>query len=84
MPENLLLKKGCLYVNDFGISLDNNDKSSDSDRKTFGAPEAAVKDKRGLEQHDAYSIGCIMLYITIIMYGITSSAECKDLLTSIG
>lgn len=76
-PSNLRLYHGSLYVRNFGLSFDAKDESDD-EPDCFKAPR--ILKEHPPSQLDVYSLGCIIFYITTIMYGLTSIWECKNLL----
>ena len=75
-PENILIKNGCVYLADFGISLDWDALTRSTTTEDTGkswiycAPEVANYEKRN-SASDIWSLGCVFLEICSILKGRT-------------
>ena len=85
--DRVFLDDDFLYVIDLGLPKDEDvaekkhpdpDAPDTSDQDCFKDPN--TQPRRREAQLDLYSVGCIMLCMTAIMYGVASGRECKDLL----
>lgn len=75
-PENILIKSGCVYLADFGISLDwytltRSTTTEDTGKSwIYCAPEVASYEKRN-STSDIWSLGCVFLEMCSILKGRT-------------
>ena len=75
-PENILIKSGCVYLADFGISLDWDALTRSTTTEDTGkswiycAPEVANYEKRN-STSDIWSLGCVFLEMCSILKGRT-------------
>ena len=75
-PENILIKSGCVYLADFGISLDwyaltRSTTTEDTGKSwIYCAPEVANHEKRN-STSDIWSLGCVFLEMCFILKGRT-------------
>jgi serine/threonine protein kinase len=72
-PGNILIKKGTVYITDFGLAYDFTDKSVSKTRGVMGersmnyvAPEVVAEEPRGTAS-DMWSLGCIFLDMIVCL-----------------
>jgi serine/threonine protein kinase len=72
-PGNILIKKGAIYITDFGLAYDFTDKTESKTRGVMGdrsmnyvAPEVVAENPRGTAS-DMWSLGCIFLDMIVCL-----------------
>ena len=85
-PANILLRSGCIYITDFGISRNRQLATQTSTElnpgRTLGwsAPEKDEQERHNPFQADIYSLGCIFMHVISLLSGKKNTKDCALIL----
>ena len=87
-PANILLRRGKIFITDFGISRDRCEAETTStetwpgDTPGYSAPEKRAREKHDPFQADVYSLGCIYMHLLTVISRKSTRQDCVEALQS--
>ena len=86
-PANILLRRGRIFITDFGISRDRGDADRTwttlypGSTRGYSAPEKENQEKHNPFHADIYSLGCIYMHVISVMSNKKKRRECMETLS---